>query len=329
MRSNLVPTAERLEAPLARADMASRMQRSQKSASDGRLVWDVDGHNWPHHDASRCVRAAEFRWHVQDMGSGPAVLLLHGTGASTHSWRHLMPLLATHFRVIAVDLPGHGFSETPPREFLSMFGMALAVQSLLRQLGVEPRLVVGHSAGAAVAVRMSIDGRCAPDAIVGLNAALLPLRGLAGHIFSPLAKLLARVPTVARLFARRAFDRSMIETMLSDTGSKLDREGVDLYWRLAQSPAQIAAAFAMMAEWDLPRLERDLRRLRTSLALVAASNDRTISPSEAERVRHIVPDTTVLRVDGLGHLAHEERPELVADMIIDVARRAGFLAGRE
>jgi magnesium chelatase accessory protein len=260
--------------------------------------------------------------------AGPVVLLLHGTGASTHSWRALAPMLAERFRVIALDLPGHGFTQSPPREFMSLFGMALAVNSLLRQLATAPAIVIGHSAGAAVAVRMSIDGLVAPRLIVGVNAALLPLRGIAGHVFSPLAKVLARIPLVPRLFARRAFDRSTIESMLAATGSSIDREGVDFYWKLAQSPSHIAAAFAMMAEWDLPYLEKDLRKLKTPLVLLAAANDKSIAPSDAERVRSLLPQTTVVPIEELGHLAHEERPDLVAGLVFDAARRAGVLNRR-
>src|SRR5262249_8367193 len=150
---------------------------------------------------------------------------------STHSWRDLVPLLAEQLQVISIDLPGHGFTQAPPRQFLSLYGMSLAVHALLRQLDTTPVLVVGHSAGAALAVRMCCDGHIAPRLVIGLNAALLPLQGLAGQMFSPLAKLLARLPLLPQLLARRAFDRATIESMISNTGSRLDREGVEYYWR--------------------------------------------------------------------------------------------------
>ena len=56
--------------------------------------WEHDGRDWPNRTASRFVSAAGIVWHVQVAGEGPALLLLHGTGAATHSWAGVLPLLA-------------------------------------------------------------------------------------------------------------------------------------------------------------------------------------------------------------------------------------------
>src|SRR3954447_16458792 len=120
--------------------------------SGAKLDWDRDGGDWPNRDASRFVSAAGIRWHVQEMGDGPVLLLLHGTGASTHSWREVMPRLASRFRVIAPDLPGHGFTDALPPRRLTLPGMAAAIAGLLATLGAKPAMLVGHSAGAAIAI---------------------------------------------------------------------------------------------------------------------------------------------------------------------------------
>ena len=123
------------------------------------LVWSRDGADWPNRDSSSFVEAAGIRWHVQRMGEGPPLLLIHGTGAATHSWRGLLPLLAQHFSVIAPDLPGHGFTQSPPAHRLSLPGMAADIGALLRKLEVRPEIAVGHSAGAAILARMCLAGR--------------------------------------------------------------------------------------------------------------------------------------------------------------------------
>ena len=92
-----------------------------------RLGWERDGSDWPNRRHSRFVDAAGLRWHVQCAGAGPSLLLLHGTGAATHSWRDVLPRLATRFRVVAPDLPGHGFSSAPEDRGFSLPGMAAGI----------------------------------------------------------------------------------------------------------------------------------------------------------------------------------------------------------
>ncbi len=116
--------------------------------------WDVEGRDWPNRAASRFVEAAGYRWHVQVMGQGPVMLMLHGSGAATHSWAGLAPLLAKHFTLVAPDLPGHGFTAMPPGFRLGLPDMARDVRVLLKALDLTPAYVVAHSAGAAVAIRM-------------------------------------------------------------------------------------------------------------------------------------------------------------------------------
>jgi magnesium chelatase accessory protein len=73
----------------------------------------------------------------------------------------------------------------------------------------------------------------------------------------------------------------------------------------------------MMAQWDLPALRQDLPRLATPLLLLVGKQDRTIRPTEARRLQAILPAARILALPGLGHLAHEEAPELVTDAILE------------
>lgn len=277
--------------------------------------WDTDGRDWPNRAASRFVAAAGLRWHVQIAGTGPVLLLAHGTGAATHSWAGLLPLLTERFTVVAPDLPGHGFTQAPPTSRLSLPGMAADLAALLATLKLRPALVAGHSAGAAVLLRMVLDGRIAPRAVVALNGALLPLRGVAGDWFAPLARGLALLPGVPRLFAWRAGDPALIRKLLDGTGSKVSPRQAGFYARLVRRPSHVGAALGMMANWNLVPLVRDLPRLAVPLHLLVGDRDRTIRPGEALRVRAILPAARIETLPGLGHLAHEERPDLVAALL--------------
>ena len=295
---------------------------------EGRLEWERDGRDWPNRAYSRLVSVGGLRWHVQRAGCGPELLLLHGTGAATHSWRVLLPLLARHFTVIAPDLPGHGFTAAPMPGGQSLTGMANAVAGLLDHLGCRPALAVGHSAGAAILVRMSLDRLIAPRALVSLNGALLPLPGLPGLVFPPLARVLSRFTAVPKLFARHAANGPLVRQLIADTGSTLDAQGQALYARLARSPAHVAGALGMMADWDLWQLERDLPRLLLPLLLVTGANDRTLRPGDAARISALVAHARTVRLPRLGHLAHEEQPRLAAALLLRAARSLRLLGPR-
>jgi magnesium chelatase accessory protein len=291
-----------------------------------RLSWSADGSDWPNREESRFVDAAGYRWHVQIMGEGPVALLAHGTGAATHSWRALMPLLAKQFTVVAPDLPGHGFTGQPSAHRLSLASMALDLAALCRTLAVKPQLAIGHSAGAAILMRMSLDRSIEPRLIVGLNGAFLPFGGLAALILSPLAKALTYNPLVPWMFAWRGSDLAAVHRLIAGTGSSIDARGERLYGKLVSNPAHVAAALQMMANWDLNPLVHDLPRLQSDLVLIAASNDRAIPPDVARRVRDLLPRAKVIAVAGCGHLAHEEAPERMADIIIGAAIASGVIA---
>jgi magnesium chelatase accessory protein len=281
--------------------------------------WERDGADWPHREASQFVDSSGLRWHVQRFGAGPVCLLLHGTGAATHTWRDVAPLLADHFTVVAPDLPGHGFTQPLPARRLSLPGMASAVADLVRTLEVTPTIVAGHSAGAAILARMSLDGDIAPKALVSFNGALLAFRGMAQQFFSPLAKLLALNPFVPRLATLGTSNPAYVERLIRQTGSTIDARGLDFYRRLLAHPRHIAGALGMMAGWDLASLERDLPRLEPRLVLIACSDDGAIPAMDAFKVRDLVPSAEVVYLRHLGHLMHEERPALAAELILKAA----------
>ncbi|WP_416900175.1 MAG: alpha/beta fold hydrolase BchO [Minwuia sp.] len=282
--------------------------------------WSRDGKDWPNAAASRFVEAGGIRWHVQVAGDGPVLLLVHGTGAATHSWRDLLPLLTPHFTVIAPDLPGHGFSQRLRRRSVTVEGIGEALGALLVQLDMQPEIALGHSAGAAILAAMAIDSRIEPRLLVSVNGALMPFQGLAGFTFSPVARLLSATSLAPRLFAWGAADPAAVRRLIERMGSQIDREGLVLYTRLLRRSGHVAGAVDMMAGWDLERLARALPSLKPKLVLVAGSRDTAVPPRDAERIRERVPGSELEKLDGLGHLAHEERPDAVAGIVLRHAR---------
>ena len=288
--------------------------------AEGRLSWSVDGSDWPNRQHSAFASAGGLKWHVQRMGAGPKLLLLHGTGASTHSFRDLAPLLAAEFDVLAPDLPGHGFTGMPGNA-----GMARLVGALIDALDFRPDILVGHSAGAAILVEMTRAGLIAPKAIVSVNGALVPIRG--ASLFSPLAKLLFLNPLVPRLFAWRALSHDATRRVLDGTGSTIDRRGLDLYQRLFRSPGHVSATLGMMANWDLHGLQRAMRTLKVPIVLIAARDDKAVPAGDAEAIARSTKAASVVMLPRGGHLVHEERPADIARIVIDAAGEHTIVAG--
>jgi magnesium chelatase accessory protein len=265
---------------------------------------------WPHAERSAVIAAGGLDWHVQRWQPAqprPVALLLHGTGAATHSWRHLAPLLAPHFDVIAPDLPGHAFTRTPRAQALSLPAVAQAVAALLQALRVRPQWVIGHSAGAAIALRMGLDGLIEPALTVSINGAILPLQGPIGRMFLPLARLLVVNPFVPPAFALATRVPNVAQRLLDGTGSRVDELGQRCYAHLMADAAHAAGALKLMASWNLQPLAEALPRWRAPLLLVAGAGDRTLPSAHSQRVQQRVgPAARCVVLPVLGHLAHEE-----------------------
>ncbi|MFM7378222.1 MAG: alpha/beta fold hydrolase BchO [Erythrobacter sp.] len=287
------------------------------------LDWQRDGLIWPHREASTFIPTGSARWHVQRMGSGQRdqgpLLLLHGTGASVHSWRGLMPLLAQHHEVIAIDLPRHAFTTGHDAYAMSLPAMAREVARLLEALEVTPEAIVGHSAGAAIALQLALD-HAHKGPIVGLSSALRPFPGAMAQIFPAIAKTLFVNPLVPRIFTGSIDLVGGAEKFLwRSTHSRIDREGLACYARLLKHPGHAGGALAMMANWDLPALREQMSAVRNRVLLLHGANDPAIPPDWARDAAGWLAHARLELLPGLGHLAHEEAPDAIA------ARIAAFL----
>lgn len=282
---------------------------------NGQPRWAVEGRHWPHRSASRFVETPGLAWHVQVMGAGPVVLLLHGTGAATHSWRDVLPLLARDFTVVAPDLPGHGFTRGRPAGGLTLPAMARALADLLRALDRAPALVAGHSAGAAIALQWA-HNEGANVSVIGFNPALMPFPGLAAQLFPSLARLLFVNPLVPRLLAGIARLPGEPERFLRRaTGSTLDAPGLAAYCALLGCPGHCAGAMEMMASWDLDALRQRLPAMAMPVHLVHTRGDMAVPLHTVEAAARLLPHARLTVLPALGHLAHEERPDLAAATI--------------
>lgn len=269
----------------------------------------AQGGLWPHAQHSRFVQAGGIQWHVQCLGQGPCLLLLHGTGSGHFSWRGMLPALAQHFTVLAPDLPGHAFTSRGPEGALSLPGMSEGLRALLLQLQLTPQVIVGHSAGAAIAAHMALhDDSLARSTLIGLNPAWLPLPGLASWLFGPAAKLAALNPLSAWATAKMAAKPGAVADWVARTGSTLDAPGLDLYTRVLSHSGHVHGVLSMMAAWQLKPLAARLHEIRNPVGMLIGAQDQTVPPALAQVAGERLPQARMQFQAGLGHLAHEQDP---------------------
>jgi magnesium chelatase accessory protein len=266
------------------------------------------------------VAADGIRFRVVTAGRGPTLLALHGTGSSSHSYRPLMRELGHRFRIVAPDLPGHAETRLLRERPLTLDAMAKAVAALCRAEGYEPQVVVGHSAGAAVAMRLVLDGAVRPDLLVGLASAATPLRGLSRVVFPTVARVAAR-SKASGLFSLWVGRRRKVRQLLESIGSDLDAAQLHAYERLAAQPRHIEGVLSMLSSWNVAPLTARLPELGTRVLLIAGQHDYAVPLVEQARLLGALPDACLEVVPNAGHLLHEQRPDAIRDLILGEFRR--------
>jgi magnesium chelatase accessory protein len=278
------------------------------------MDWSRDLSDWPLNRVSRRITCKPHQWHVQEDGSGNTLLLLHGAGATTHTWRDILPELARTYHVVALDLPGQGFTRLGSRGRCSLPHMTSDILSLCKAEGWRPKAIIGHSAGAAIA--LSIADSIAqtgenPPAIIGINAALGRFDGVASWLFPLLAKLLALNPLTAHAFTLGGNHMARARRLIESTGSQISEEGLALYARLIADRGHVDGTLQMMSQWNTDVLNRRFAEIGAPCLLMAGDADKAVAPKISKDAAGKLGNAVYVPLPELGHLAHEENPETV------------------
>lgn len=272
--------------------------------------------DWPLADVSHTVSISPYRWHLADLGHGPGMLLLHGAGASAHSWGGLAPILADRHHILAPDLPGHGLTRARGMR-AGLPAMTTDIGAFLQGLGAAPEVILGHSAGGALALSLALHLERKPRAVIVLNGALENFQGLAGVMFPIMARMLALNPLAAPLLAHSAGNPGAVERVIATTGTILSPEGLEHYRRLIRDRRHVSGTLAMMAAWSLTGLTRALPDIELPVLFLHGAKDEAVHPDVARRAAAMMPNAQLEVIEGLGHLIHEEAPAAIADRVKD------------
>jgi magnesium chelatase accessory protein len=285
--------------------------------------------DWPYREASHFLAIGPLRWHFQfhpaRKKTPHTLVLLHGTGASTHSWTELIEPLSDFACVLAVDLPGHGFTTGAASNTLTLPRMAEDFNTLIRNIGLEGEMVlVGHSAGAPLAVQWALGhGQDAGATvklkhIIGLNPSLVPPPALYTTMLGPVVAPIATSGPMTGLLAFIAANTSMVDQLLDSTESKISESQRKHYRYLFSQSNHVQGAMGFMAGADLPSILARSSSLATPVSFLIGANDTWVREAPLKTViRESFPRARVVTWPG-GHLLHEERPKDVAKLIHDM-----------
>ncbi|WP_268932355.1 alpha/beta fold hydrolase [Mycolicibacterium hodleri] len=253
-----------------------------------------------------------------DIGQGPAVVLVHGQGGSWQWWLRIMPAIASHCRVIALDLPG--FGESDPVETDDVFAeLAETIRSLLDHLKVARTVIVGHSMGGLVCLRVACDN---PGLVSGL--ALVDAGG--GNLGRKRLKLiltafrfldaLFAVPLLPALIAQRPLLRGAIFAVaVHDSRSLSTPLAMQIIPRMA-APGFTRSLQAGAAAVD----EATPEHVMCPSLVIWGARDRILPLSSGRRLASELPDARFAALPGVGHCAMFEAPEQVTELLAEFIR---------
>jgi pimeloyl-ACP methyl ester carboxylesterase len=245
------------------------------------------------------------RLHYVEDGRGPAVVMIHGFGGHTFSFRHTVPALAKRFRVVAIDLKGFGFSERPKGGDYSLREQARLVLRLMHDLKIERAAIVGHSMGGEVAMRVAATAPECADRVV-LAASVSGERIWTPPPTRPFKVILM---IVARLFGGLLFRRMFYDPNNATEGA---REGYRAPTRI-RGYGDALYELAKDVRHD-PRI--DYGAIRAPVLILWAEHDRILPRLVLGRLKRRLPRADVVTIQKAGHLLLEERPKECNEAIL-------------
>jgi len=249
---------------------------------------------------------------------GPAVVLVHGWGASVYSFAEMLPALASAgYRAVAIDLPGHGLSDKPADESAyTTRSLGDAVLSAVAALGIARFRAIGHSMGGGILLDLALREPRAIEALVLINAV-----GLGTPRAMSLVQLLS--PRLVNHVVPAMLTRPAVEGILRvafATRERPNARDVDEYWAPTQFRefARACRACVHAFSWR-PVPEESLRALRLRVLAIVGDRDRVVR-SDTSRALHI-PDARIVTIAGAGHLVQQECAERTNREVVGFLRR--------
>lgn len=269
------------------------------------------------------------RIHAVVMGSGPDLVLIHGSSGSTRDMTFaLAPQLAENFRVIVFDRPGLGWSQRIGKDGATLTQQAEVLMKAARQLGADKPIVMGQSYGGGVALAWAVNFPKSLSALVTVSSV--------GNVWATPLDTLYRVTSswagsvfVVPLLSAFVSDRR-IETSLREVFAPQEiPEGYMRYIgvRLALRPAIMRENARQRSNLlnDIKGLYQRYGEIIVPAEIVHGTADKTVNLElHAEYLAREIPGAVLTRLEGVGHMPHQVATRNVIAAITRAATRAGL-----
>jgi pimeloyl-ACP methyl ester carboxylesterase len=270
---------------------------------------------------STFVEVHDMQVHLRDEGprDDPVpIFLLHGTGASLHTWDGWTRELARERRVIRFDLPGFGLTGASPDGIYTVASYVDTVLAVADTLGVQRFVLAGNSLGGYVAWATAVVHPQRVDRLVLVDAAGYPF--LSQSV--PLAFRIARTPLLNRL-VRDVLPRGVVASSLRDVygdPTRVTPELVDRYFDLATRAGNRAALVARFDQTQPGSLAERVREIQVPTLILWGRKDRLIPPEFGERFARDIHGSRLVVFNALGHVPHEEDPAGTVAVVLPFIR---------
>lgn len=264
----------------------------------------------------------DIRLHYVMGGQGDAVVLLHGYPQSSYAWRKVMPVLATHYTVIAPDLRGLGDSDQPASGY-DKRTVAQDIYQLVKQLGFQKIFLVGHDYGGSTAyvfaaeypeiVRRLVAIECMPAGLVKDDTIpLVPGGGMwhrAFHLVPDLPELLVE--------GRERLYLSWLYQHYSRNPSAISKTDIDEYVRVYAAPGAMRAAFEYYRTYfEDTQQGKIYAKTKLKMPVLAIGADSVFNTAVEECMQVAALDVRAVVIENCGHFVAEEQPEALIQHLL-------------
>ena len=273
-------------------------------------------------DYGSFTKVGDLDIHVLAKGNGVPIILIHGFTSNLYTWRFNVDDLAKNFSVYALDLPGFGYSAKPDKgEFdYSIEGYADFIVSFMDAMGIRKAVLVGNSMGGGVALKTCLKYPDRVDKIVLIDSMGYPSEG--GHF---LVFQLMGYPVIGEVLMSLNY-RPVIESSMKDgvyyDNSFVTDDVIDSYFNVYKTENARKTPLWVMRSFSekLPFEEGEIEKVKVPTLIIWGVEDNLISAEAADLFAEDIADSKAIVLPEAGHMPHEEKADVVNDLISDFVK---------